>query len=341
MKAALLTGIRQIEIRDVPRPALARPDDVLLRIEAIGVCGSDLHYYNTGRIGAQVFQFPERIGHECAGIVMEVGPAVKGLEPGQRVALDPLLNCGCCDQCLSGRPHTCRNQAFLGCPGQAPGAFTEFLIMPAHCCYPVPEGMSAAEAVAAEPLSIGIYARRLAAAAPDAKIAILGCGPIGLCTLLAEPAMAYMTDLIDERLDLARRCGAVWTGNPDRIDVAAAIREREPLGVDFVFECAGKQRALDQAVPLLKPGGALVIAGIPEEDRISFDIHNLRRKEIRILNVRRQNECVRPALRLLSSKPDVFAPLITHHFDLAETKAAFDLVAGYRDGVVKAIVHAS
>jgi L-iditol 2-dehydrogenase len=339
MKAALLTGIRELEIRDVPRPSIAHPEDVLLRVEAVGVCGSDLHYYKTGRIGGQVIRFPERVGHECAGTVVEAGPAVKGLEPGTRVAVDPLVNCGCCDQCLAGRPHTCRRQNFLGCPGQAPGAFAEYLVMPAHCCYPAPQGMGAAEAALAEPLSIGVYARRLAAAPRNAKIAILGSGPIGLCTLLAEPCTAYMTDLIDERLDLARRSGAVWTGNPDRIDAVAAIREREPLGVDFVFECAGRQRAIDDAVPLLKPGGSLVIVGIPEEDRLSFDIHNLRRKEIRILNVRRQNGCVAPALDLLSSNPEAFAPLVTHHFDLGETKQAFDLVAGYCDGVVKAMVH--
>jgi L-iditol 2-dehydrogenase len=339
MRAAFLTGIRELEIRDVPRPALAQPDDVLLRIEAAGVCGSDLHYYNTGRIGAQVIRFPERIGHECAGVVVETGAGVRSLKAGQRVAVDPLIHCGCCDQCLAGRPHTCRRQNFLGCPGQAPGALAEYLVIPARCCHPVPAGMSAAEAALAEPLSIGIYARRLASAPRDAKIAILGSGPIGLCTLLAEPCAAYVTDPVDERLDAARRAGAVWTGNPDHIDVVAAIRRREPLGLDAVFECAGRQSALDDAIALIKPGGTLVIVGILEEDRVSFDIHTLRRKEVRILNVRRQNGCLAPALDLLSSRPSEFAPLITHHFELAEAQQAFELVAGRRGGVVKAMLH--
>jgi L-iditol 2-dehydrogenase len=178
---------------------------------------------------------------------------------------------------------------------------------------------------------------------PGATIAILGSGPIGLCVLLASRAACdctvFATDLLDERLKMARRCGATWTGNPNQLDVVRAIRQLEPRGVDFVFECAGQQETLDQAIELLKPGGTVLMIGIPEVDRVSFSIHTMRRKEIRLQNVRRQDQCMAPAIELVSKGDINLDQLVTHHFPLAETKKAFDLVADYRDGVVKAVVH--
>ena len=345
MKAAFLTGIRQLAVRDVPEPRLTSPREVLLSVAAVGVCGSDLHYYTTGRIGCLVVEYPFLVGHECAGTVWEAGAEATGLRVGQRVAVDPLVSCGECDQCLQGRRHTCRKQGFLGCPGQLPGALAEYLVMPAECCYPIPDSMSFVEAVLVEPLSIGLYAAHLAGLEPGAKIGILGSGPIGLCVLLAARAAvnctAYVTDLVDERLEVARRCGADWTGNPERQDVVAAVEEREPLGLDVVFECAGEQETLDQALRLLKPAGTLHIVGIPPGERISFNIDLLRRKELRVQNVRRQNQCMGRAIEMLVSGKVNADPLATHHFSLAESQAAFDLVAARRDGVVKAVIHVS
>jgi L-iditol 2-dehydrogenase len=199
------------------------------------------------------------------------------------------------------------------------------------------------QAAVVEPLSIGLYARRLAQMQPGAKVAILGSGPIGLCVLLASrtacDCTVYASDLLDERLEVARRCGATWIGNPRRTDVVRAILELEPLGVDFVFECAGQQETLDQAIELLKPGGTVLMIGIPEVDRLSFSIHTLRRQETRLQSVRRQNQCMAAAIELVSNGVINLDQLVTHHFSFAETKQAFDLVADYRDGVVKAVVH--
>ena len=343
MKAAFLTGIKQMEIRETRRPEIADPHSVLLRIGVVGVCGSDVHYYTTGRIGSLVVKYPEWTGHECAGTVVATGHEVTRLEIGQRVAVDPLIPCGHCDQCLSGREHTCRNQAFLGCPGQAPGALAEYLVMPEKSCYSIPDSMTMVQAAVIEPLSIGLYAQRMAHLDPGAKIAILGSGPIGLCVLLSSFAACectvYVTDLLAERLEVARRCGAAWTGNPRETDVIQAIRDIEPYGVDFVFECAGQQETLDQSIELLKPGGTVLMIGIPEIDRVSFDIHTVRRKELQLRSVRRQNQCVAPAIDLVSKGAINVDQLVTHHFSVAETKKAFDLLADYRDGVVKAMVH--
>ncbi len=342
MKAAFLKGLRQIAIQETAQPEIENPRSVLLRIGAVGVCGSDVHFFTTGRIGSLVANYPEGTGHECAGTVVEIGSEVRHLKVGQRVAIDPLIRCGKCDQCLSGREHTCRDQQFMGAAGGASGALAEYVVMPEDSCFPIPDSMTLSQATAVEPFSIGLYAQRLAGTQPGAKIAILGSGPIGLCVLLACKAAAnctaYVTDLIDERLEAARRCGADWVRNAKKDDIVRPLRQAEPLGVDFVFECAGQQETLDQSIELLKPGGTVLIVGIPEVDRVSFDVHAARRAEVRLQSVRRQNECTVAAIDLVASGAINLDPLVTHHFSLDESQKAFDMVADYRDGVIKAMI---
>ena len=343
MNVALFTGIRELEICDRPRPVLEQSGDVLLRIETVGVCGSDIHYYTKGRIGDQVIDYPATLGHECSGTVMEVGAGVDVLEAGQRVAIDPAISCGRCDQCRQDRAHTCRDLQFLGCPGQAPGAAAEYITIAAESCYPIPDSMTMVQAALVEPLSVAVHALRLAGMQPDGAVGILGSGPIGLSVLMAVgalcPSRTFVTDLLNNRLELAKRCGADWTGVPARGDVVKAIFERELGGLDCVFECAGRQETLGQGVELLKPGGTLVLVGIPRDEQVSFRTDLLRRKELCLQNVRRQNDCTKAAIELVASGAVDVDSLATHHFDLNETKSAFDLVADYADGVVKAIIH--
>ena len=179
MKVAHFVGLRKLEIVDLPPPRLSEPDHVLLRIDRVGVCGSDVHYYRNGRIGRQVLTYPATLGHECAGTVVEVGAEVERLRPGDRVAVDPAMACGTCDQCRAGRVNTCRNIQFMGCPGEALGAVAEYRVVPAENCLPIPDSMTLDEAALVEPLSIGLHAVRLGAAAPAARIAILARGPSG------------------------------------------------------------------------------------------------------------------------------------------------------------------
>lgn len=342
MKAMTLTGLRKMELREVPEPRIRKDTDVLLQVGAVGVCGSDVHYYARGRIGSQAVRYPFRLGHEFAGVVLETGRKAGRLRRGDRVAVDPAMSCGRCDQCRAGRRHTCRNLRFLGCPGQAEGCLCEFIVMPEPCCFPVRRGTSLEQAALAEPLSIGVYAARLADLVPRARIGVLGCGPIGLSVILAARAAGirriYATDPIRERRRAAERAGAAETGNPDGDDVVAAVARQTPSLLDAVFECCGQQKALDQAVRMLKPGGRLLLVGIPGVARVSFEIDLLRRREIRVQNVRRQNECTQAALDLIEKKGVDADFLITHRFPLARARKAFDLVAGYRDGVVKAMI---
>jgi len=331
-----------MELREIPAPEIKSPHDVLLKITAVGVCGSDIHYYKTGKIGSQVVEYPFTVGHECAGVVEKVGASVKRVAPGDLVAIEPAMSCGQCDQCCSGRPHTCRRLKFLGCPGQAEGCLAEYLVMPEQCCFPVGKNMNAGQAALSEPLAIGFYAAKKAQPLKGAGIAILGCGPIGLSVMVCARAFGaariFATDLINERLEVAGKNGADWRGNPEGQNIVEQISQQRPLLLDTVFECCGKQEALDQAIELLKPGGKLMLLGIPETDKISFVIDKARRKEICIQNVRRQCECLQPTLSLMEKGRLNADFMITHRFGLAKTKEAFDLVAGYADGVVKAMI---
>lgn len=343
MKSMVLTGLNRIEIADKPIPELKNPDDVLIRIKSVGVCGSDIHYYSTGNIGSQVVQFPFTLGHEGAGVIEKAGNAVKTLKPGDRVAIDPAMPCFHCDQCKTGRYHTCRNLKFLGCPGQSEGCLSEFIVMPSSSCFPIPENMTLDQAALSEPLAIGLYAVRSAGSLAGKSVAILGTGPIGISVMLSAIAhgveKVYMTDKIDERLALASEMGAQWTGNAEQSDIVREILREEPQQIDFVFECCGQQEAADQAIQLLKPGGRLMIIGIPSFRRWNFDVDNLRRKEISIQNVRRQNGVVEETIEMISDGRLNADRMQTHNYSLDDTGIAFELVAGYRDGVMKAMIH--
>ena len=342
MRAALLTGLRQVETREVPDPPPVRDTDVLVRIGAVGVCGSDLHYYAEGRIGDQVVTYPFIVGHESAGTVEEIGPAAGRLKPGDRVAIDPAIVCGSCDQCLAGRPNTCRRLLFLGTPGQLPGALCELIAVPEKNGFLLPPQLTIEEGALIEPLTIALHGLQLTGEPAPASAAILGAGPIGLCVLLALKAFGtrtvLATDRIDSRVETALRAGASWAGNPDREDVVARMNGLRPGGLDAVYECCGDEAALSQAVELLRPGGRLLIIGIPAGDRVSFDVHALRRKEISLRSVRRQRFRVGQAIGLLKERRLDVRFMATHLFALEDTRKAFELAAGYRDGVIRAII---
>ena len=342
MKAALLTGIRTIEIRDVPTPRPVKDDDVLVRSGVVGICGSDLHYYLSENVGGERISYPFIPGHECAGTVEKVGQAVSRVKRGDQVVIEPAVSCGRCDQCLAGRPHTCRSLLFLGHYGELTGGMAEFCLAPERNCVPLPRELDLVRGALAEPLSIAVYAADLAGRVEGKRSAILGAGPIGLCVALALRTKGagplYVTEKVEARLAAARKVGADWAGNPDRGDIVAEILAHEPLGLDVVFECCGDQAALDQGVALLKPGGTLVVVGIPVEARVSFPSAKVRRKEIRIQNVRRQNRCLEKSVEWIRAGLVQVDFLATHTFPLAAAREAYETAAARRDGVLKALV---
>ncbi len=343
LKKVVLAGIRRFELTESPKPGILNSDDVLLKVDSVGVCGSDLHYFNEGKIGDQIIHFPFAIGHECSAKVEEVGENVRRVKRGDLVAIDPCVSCGGCEQCKRGREHTCLNQKFLGSPGQMDGCLSEYIVMPERNCFPVPENVKGEQAALVEPLSIGYYSTQfLENVDRTDSIVVLGAGPIGLGVVMSLQAKGfnqiYATDKLDYRLLAAEKAGAIWTGNPDKEEVVAILRRIHPQMFDAVIECCGRQEGLDQGIDLLRPGGVLLVVGIPEFDRISFDISKLRRKEITIQNVRRQNRTVQPVIDLISAGKWSLDFIITHHFSLGQTYEAFDTVSNYKDGVIKAMI---
>lgn len=342
MKAMMLTGIREMEMKEVPDPILKNINDVKIRLLVLGICGSDIHYYTRGQIGSQVVKYPFTVGHECAGVVVETGPGVTRVKKRDIIAVEPAIWCGTCDQCMSGRYHTCRNLKFLGCPGQAEGSLSEYIVMPENSCFPLAGKLTPDHGAISEPLAIGIYAVKKAGEIKGSKIGILGFGPIGLSVMLAAKALdageIYVTDKIDRRLSMAVKEKASLTMNPLKDNITERIRQKEPLGLDIVFECCGQQEAVDQAIDILNPGGRLIIVGIPEFTKWALSVDDTRRREISIQFIRRQVGCVEVALEMMNSGKINVRNMVTHRFPFKDTKKAFDLVAGYHDGVMKAMI---
>lgn len=342
MKAMMLTGIRRMEMKEIPEPLIVNPGDVKIRMSVVGICGSDIHYYTRGQIGSQVVEYPFAVGHEGAGVVVETGSEVKRVRPGDAVAIEPAMPCWKCDQCLSGRHHTCRKLRFLGCPGQAEGCLMEYIVMPEESCFPLKGSLTTDHGAISEPLAIGVYSVMRSAGVKGLKIGILGYGPIGMSVMLAAMAEKadsfFVTDKIDRRLVIAENEGAALTGNPLNENIAERLYNKEALGLDVVFECCGQQEAMDQAIEILKPGGKLIVVGIPEFDNWIVNVEKTRRKEISLQFIRRQVDCVEPALSLMEKGTINVENMITHRFPFSQTREAFDLVADYSDGVMKAMI---
>ncbi len=338
----MLTGIKGMEMKEIPEPVLVNLNDVKIKMSVVGVCGSDIHYYTQGQIGSQIVKYPFTVGHEGAGVVVETGSDVKRVKKGDLIAIEPAMPCWRCDQCLAGRHHTCRNLKFLGCPGQAAGCLMEYIVMPEESCFPLNGKLTADHGSISEPLAIGVYAVKKSGGVNNLKIGILGYGPIGMSVMFAAKAAGadsfFVTDKIEPRLSKAKKEGAIFTGNPLKEDVVKNIYQIENLGLDVVFECCGQQDAFDQAIQILKPGGRFIGIGIPEFERWSMNVETTRRREISIQFIRRQVDCVESALKLMESGEINVNNMVTHRFPFDHTKEAFDLVTGYKDGVMKAMI---
>lgn len=303
MPAALLTAVRRIEVREVPAPEPG-PDEVLVELSAIGICGSDRHYWRHGRIGDTVVKFPFLLGHEPAGRVTALGRGVRGPEEGQRVAVEPGISCGRCEQCLRGRGNLCHHVRFLGSPPVA-GAFQRFLKMPAECVLPLPPGVDEALGSAAEPLGIALHTYHLVNLRPAETVAIIGGGPIGLgAAALARRLGARAVALSEPRP--ARRQAAqalgverVTSEAPEEF-LAAVKAATAGDGAEVVLECCGEPGALDLAVNAAARGGRVGFVAIPEVDSVQVNPHEWRRRELDVVNVRRSNRTLHRCLALLA-----------------------------------------
>ena len=342
MKSMMLTGIRQMEMKDTEKPVIMKDTDVLIKMKVVGVCGSDVHYYTQGRIGSQIVKYPFTVGHEGAGIVEKTGRSVTNVKPGDRIAIEPAMPCFDCDQCRAGRHNTCRRLKFLGCPGQAAGCLSEYIVIPHTSCLSIPDGMILDEAAISEPLSIGLYALNQSKPVTNADIGILGVGPIGTSVLLSARAAGtgriFVSDKLDYRLYMAESSGASLAVNTGKVNIVKKMEDYIPDGLDIIFECCGQQDAMDEAIEMIKPGGKIIIVGIPEFDNWILKTDKIRRKEITLINIRRQNHTAPAALKMISDKQVNVSNMVTHRFGFEHTKEAFDMVSEYKDGVLKAMI---
>jgi L-iditol 2-dehydrogenase len=339
MRAAELIApltFRQIEMEtDDPGPG-----EVQVHVEAVGVCGSDMHAYSEGAVGGAPNLYPMLLGHEPAGRIVKTGAGVTGLAAGDRGALEPAHYCYHCEFCLSGHHNVCANIRFLSTPGH-PGFFRELVNLPAANFLPIPSEMSYGEAALAEPLAVAIHSLHLAAIGPGETVAVIGAGPIGLLTIAAlratQAGRIWAVDPLAHRREMARAMGADAVLEPGEAvnEILAGTGQR---GVDCAIDCAAGEETTSQAAQMTRNAGRVVLTGIHTSQFVKVDASAMRRKELTLLNVRRSNHETKDALVLLAVHPAWFAPLLTHSRDLDHIDEAFRIASQYRDGVGKMIV---
>jgi L-iditol 2-dehydrogenase len=317
MQVARLHSTGDVRLHDEPMPS-TKANETLVRVSAVGLCGSDLHWFSEGGIGNVPLSAPLVLGHEFAGVTQE----------GQRVAVDPAMPCEQCEDCLEGNPNLCTNQDFAGYANQD-GGLREWVAWRTRCLVPLPDNLSNADGAMLEPLGIALHAVDLGKVRAGMRVGVFGCGPIGLLVLQVARAAGAINILVTEplahRLDAAKHFGArEWDGKQE---------------VDVAFECAGVNAAVADAVTAIKPGGRVILVGIPSDDQTSFSASTARRKGLTFKLSRRMKHTYPRAIRLVESGLVDVRSIVTHRFPLNQLGEAFE-VAARREGL-KVIVEPS
>ena len=342
MQALELVAPRTLEIGSMPDPPDPGPGEVLVRIRACGVCGSDMHYYLEDGCAGTDAVFPSILGHEPAGSIEQVGPGVEHLAAGAPVAVEPALTCGHCEACRGGQQNLCLNSLFLG-GVQGPGLLREYAVVPAHNVIPLPEGMSFSDATVIEPLAILIHSVELARLQISETVLVMGAGPIGVLGVaiakIAGASRIIVADRVEHRLAVAREAGADAAVNIDRESVRDAVMDlTHGLGVHVAFDAAGKPDSINTALGCLRFGGRLVIIGIPSRQLVGVDLWKAMHQEVSIHVQKRSNANDHEALDMLARGQLDTSRFVTHRIPLKDGAKAFETVANYSDGVVKAVV---
>jgi L-iditol 2-dehydrogenase len=348
MTAVRLHGPADLRVEQIPRPGPPGPGQALVRVTAVGICGSDLHNYKDARIGDVALQSPLILGHEFAGVVEAVGPGPDNLDgdfhplaPGLRVAVDPAQPCWHCEMCEQGQPNLCLHLHFCGSYPDH-GSLCQWLHMPARSCFPMPEAIDDASGALLEPLGIAIHAVDLARIRVADSVAILGSGLVGLCILqlvrLSGAQPIFVSDKFPWRLEVAQRFGAIPINCDDTDPVKEVLSATHGRGVDVAIEAAWADSSVQQAAEMARLGGRLVIVGISEDDRIELKHSTARRKGLTIRLARRMKHTYPRAIRLVRSGAVDLHSLISHRFPLEKTPEAFAMNVTYEDQVVKAVI---
>jgi L-iditol 2-dehydrogenase len=341
MLAAVLHRPKEIHLEDRPVPAPG-PGEVLVRMHAVGVCGSDVHYFTEGRIGRYIVERPLILGHECAGQVVALGPDVASPAVGTRVAIEPGVPCRRCRYCKTGRYNLCPSVIFMATP-PVDGAFAEYVTWPADFAYALPDQVSSTEGALVEPLAVGMHAIRRARLEPGATVLIQGAGPIGQVSLLAAKAAGagrvIVTDLDSHRLAVAQRQGADATLNPRQVRVPEAVADlTDGGGPDIVVDAAGSAATIEQGIELVRRGGVVIWIGLPSADPVALSALQAIDKEVDVRGVFRYANVYPDAIRLVASGRIALGPLVTHRFPLCQVGEALRLAADRTQAAVKVLI---
>lgn len=319
------------EVVDVDRPQVVGASDILVQLTACGICASDVMAYK----GTHPYRVPPVItGHECAGIVVEIGPKVNSLKPGDRIAIEPHLGCGDCYYCRIGEYQQCTQKRLIGV-GDWIGGFAEFVVVDERMCYPVPADVPLDLATLLEPYNVGLHAVRRAAIRPDETVGVVGCGTIGLMTIMAastsELSRMYVTDVSETKLQTALEIGATAAFNPNTTDVVAEMLEREAPGLDVVFLAVPLEEAFDQAFRICRPQGRVILIatrGTPA----AIDTHKIQQFERTVIGTAMYNrdDWVLSVGHLSGADRWKFERLITNRIALDQAAKVIDDLAHNR-----------
>lgn len=341
MRVAKVIAPREIRLEDAPVPSPG-PGEALVRIKAVGLCGSDLSYYAHGRIGELQLPTSHILGHEVSGLVEALGADTAGPAPGTPVVVDPAIPCGGCRFCSEGHPNLCRHLRFFGSP-PTPGALREFLTHPSHLVLPLPPGTTYPVGAVSEALGVAIHAVDLGHLRVGGSVAVFGCGPIGLLIArvaqLAGAGQVIASEPLAHRRRASAHFGVTAALDPDHDVVVQAIQDRTGgEGVDLAFEAAGSETATIQAVEGLRPGGTLVLVGYWKTDHVTLPGIQAMRKGLTIRFVRRMKHTFPRALDLVQRGLVDLPALISHEFKFAEIFEAFARAERRSPDVLKAVV---
>lgn len=344
MRAGVLHGIRDLRLEDVPVPSRG-PDEVLIRIVQNGICGSDVHFYEDGRLGPFEVTRPYIPGHEACGIVVEASEYGGGPPVGQRVAIEPGIPCRRCEWCKKGRYNLCPEVVFLSAP-PVNGTFAEYVALPADFAHAVPDTVSDEEAAFVEPISVALQAANRAGLSAGMSVAVLGAGPIGLVTSMIARVFGavtiYQLDRVPARLATAEEvCGATGLNVDDGDPTRRLLERTGGLGVDVVFDASGNSRASAMGPLIAKRGGVVVLIGWPEIDPVPFPIEQVLEKELDVRGVNRYCNTYPQAMELLGKAQLDVGRLISHRFELSQIAEAIAFASANRQTAIKVMVSAS
>ena len=341
MKTAVMTDIRKVRIEEREKP-VPKEGEVLVKVEYVGICGSDLHYYESGRIGNFIVEPPFVLGDEAGGAVVEVGSGVSHLKVGDRVALEPGKTCGHCEHCKEGKYNLCEDVIFFATP-PVDGVFQEYVAHEAGLCFKLPDNVSTLEGALVEPLSVGLHAAMQGGAHIGQTAVVTGAGCIGLVSLLALKAMGVsrviVVDVIDKRLQKAKELGADYVINGKEQDTVAEIKRlTEGKGCDLSIETAGTQITASQLIQASKKGATIVFVGYSASGEMTLPIGMALDKELTFKTVFRYRNIYPMAIEAIAAGKIRIKDIVTDYFELDDIQHAMDACVENKAEIVKGVI---